>query len=552
MFNRIASLLLILFLSACGGGGGGGTSLYGTTTTTTTTAADLILTLGASTLANSASATVAVTVTAIDASRNTVSGAAVTLSADSGAVLNSVSSTTTASDGTITATLTRGSDQSNRLITVTAVSGTITKTATVQVTGTTVTATLVPTVVAPGGTGQVQYSVLDATGLAMANQAVQVVATSLTPNSATGLTDANGAYTFSYMAPTTTGSYSIVTTVGGVTDTQTVYVQPVNTVAAVTDTITSASISANPSVVAVNTSGSTTNQSTIRALFLGASNQPIPNVRARFDLDGDTNSVGGTFTAGTGTLYSDANGVVTTQYVPGTRSSPTDGVTVRVCYGVSDSDTNFTNCTTNKTTTLTVSGQPLSVSIGTNAVIIVNTLTYVKQFVVTVVDSAGNPKADATVVASVDLPTYRKGGYTQGASAWTKTETAVGGCPNEDTNRNGALDSGEDVNGDGILWPRKSDVAVSLLDSAHTTQVTSATTAADGTVWLQIEYAQDHASWVDALITVSASGISGSEGRATYLVSPVPVPATALTTTTSSPAFVVSPYGVASSCSDPN
>ena len=549
MFNRIASLLLILFLSACGGGGGG-TSLYGTTTTTTATAADLILTVGASTLANSASATVAVTVTAIDASRNTVSGAAVTLSADSGAVLNSVSSTTTASDGTITATLTRGSDPSNRLITITAISGATTKTATVQVTGTTVTATLVPTVVAPGGTGQVQYSVLDATGLAMANQAVQVVATSLTPSSATGLTDANGAYTFSYTAPTTTGSYSIVTAVGGVTDTQTVYVQPVNTVAAVTDTITSASISANPSVVAVNTSGSTTNQSTIRALFLGTNNQPIPNVRARFDLNGDANSVGGTFTAGTGTLYSDANGVVTTQYVPGTRSSPTDGVTVRVCYGVSDSDTNFTNCTTNKTATLTVSGQPLSVSIGTNAVIIVNTLTYVKQFVVTVVDSAGNPKADATVVASVDLPNYRKGFYTQGTSAWAKTQTAV--CANEDANRNGALDTGEDVNGDGILWPRKSDVAVSLLDSAHTTQVTSATTAADGTVWLQIEYAQDHASWVDALITVSASGISGSEGRAMYLVSPVPVPATALTTTTSSPAFVVSPYGVASACSDSN
>ena len=553
MFKRIASLLLISLVAACGGSGDAGTTLFpGPNGGGSPKTADLILVVSPASLPNSASSTVSVTVTAIDASRNTLSAVPITLSADNGAVLGSVSGATTGTNGTVTATLSGGADQSNRLITVTAVSGSVTKTASVQVTGTKINATLVPAVVAPGGAGQVQYQVVDQSGKPMANQAVAIVGNSLTPASASGVTDANGAYVYAYTAPASTGAYSVAASIGGVTDTQTVNVQPVNTVPAVVGTIASASVSANPSVVAVNVAGSSTHQSVIRALFLGANNQPLQNVRARFDLNGDANSIGGTFAAGSGTLYSDANGVVTTQYVPGSRSSPTNGVTVRVCYGVSDSDPNLTGCVTSRTVTLTVSGEPLGVAIGTNGLIIVKTLTYVKQFVITVVDSAGNPKADATVVASLDLPNYRKGFYFVGAGAsakWTKNETAA--CVNEDTNRNGALDAGEDTNGDSTLWPRKADVIVSLINAAGT-QVTSTTTGADGTAILQVEYAQDHASWVDALITVAASGISGSEGRASYLLAPVPVDAQALTNTTSSPAFVVSPYGTGSVCTSPN
>jgi hypothetical protein len=185
--------------------------------------------------------------------------------------------------------------------------------------------------------------------------------------------------------------------------------------------------------------------------------------------------------------------------------------------------------------------------------VIVKTLTYVKQYVVTVVDSAGNPKADVTLGASVDLPNYRKGRYDVPDKSWVQAVSAV--CVNEDTNRNGVLDGNDDLvstgigNGDGQLWPRKPDVSILFIDASGN-QVTSTKTAADGTAILQIEYAQDHASWVDALITVTASGVSGSEGRASHLVAPVPVPADPLTDTTHAPAFVVSPYGTASLCTD--
>ena len=551
MFKQIASLLLISAVAACGGSGDAGTSVFGGGTTTTTTA-DLLLTVDKSTLENTGSGSVTVTATALDVSRNAISGTAVQLAADNDAVLSNVSGSTTSTAGVVTASLGVGSSQANRLITVTATAGPISKSITVQVSGTTIKATLVPAVVPPGSAAEVQYQVVDSTGNPMVNQAVQVTAAGLTPAEATGVTDTNGKYTFAYTAPAATGAYQILTTIAGVTDTQTVNVQPTSTVPSVTATIGAASVSATPSVVAVNLAGSTTNQSVVRALFKTAGNAPIPNVRVRFDLNGDVNSVGGTFSAGTGTLYSDANGVVTTSYIPGTLSSPTNGVTIRACYGISDTDTNLTTCATSTKVTLTVVSEPLGVSIGTNNVIIAKTLTYVKQFVVTVVDSAGNPKSGVTLATSVDLPNYRKGYYvvsTGTPSGWVKVPTAV--CTNEDTDRNGVLDAGEDINNDGQLWPRKPDVLISLLDTSGN-QVTSTTTAADGTAVLQIEYAQDHASWVDALITVVASGVGGSEGRANYLVAPVPVPASELTNTTNSPAFVVSPYGVGSLCTSPN
>ena len=555
MLKRIASFMLVSLLAACGGGGG---SAGTTNASSTVSVSDLILTVSAATLANTGTASVLVTATALDASRNTLASVPVTLSADGGAVLSAVTGKTTDASGTVSATLGIGGNQANRVLTVTAVSAGITKLATVQVTGAKITATSSAPVVAPSGAGSVRYKVVDGAGNPMVNQVVDVVATGFTPPQANGTTDASGVFVFNFTAPSAVGNYTVTTNVAGNSDVQTIIVQPGTLVPTVTARILAASVSANPSVVAVNLTGSTSSQSEIRALFLGSNNQPIQNVRARFDLSGDANSIGGTFSTGNGILYSDSNGVVTTAYSPGTRSSPTDGVTVRVCYGISDSDPNLNplTCAISQKVTLTVVAEPLGVTIGTDEKIIVDRndgLVYVKKFVVSVSDAAGVAKADVNLVASVDLTNYRKGQYrvlttTSGGTAWFKASpTGVFGdsavCLNEDTNRNGVLENGEDTNNDGVLWPRKPDVTIRLL---------SPKTAADGTAQLEITYAKDHGSWVDALITVSASGVSGSEGRATYFVSPVPVDAPSLAKTDSSPAFRFSPYGVSNSCSNPN
>jgi hypothetical protein len=223
---------------------------------------------------------------------------------------------------------------------------------------------------------------------------------------------------------------------------------------------------------------------------------------------------------------------------------------VRACYGVSDTDTALLDCinhpelshSNEATTKITVTNEPLGVSIGTDEFVVERDLAYVKRFLVSVVDSAGVAKPDVTLSVSVDLPRYFKGFYfISSASKWAQNVT--GACKNEDVNRNGVLEAGEDTDADLRLDPGKSDVSITLLNPK---------TRADGTAVLEIQYAKSFGSWVEAWITVAASGVSGSEGRATYRLTPVPVPSEALTSEASAPAFVESPYGVAASCSDPN
>lgn len=547
MKRWLMALATVVSLVGCGGGGGSaGTSVFDGNSgggTTGPAAADLMMTSSATQLNNTASSTVTVEVTAVDASRVAVADAPVTVSADSNAVVVA-SSNKTDSSGKLTATVSIGTDRSNRVITVKATSGTVEKTLQLQVVGTTVSSTLVPAVVSPSGTGEVIYLVKDAAGNAMANQAITIEAPGLTPSTATGTTGVNGDYKFSYTAPATSGNYKVSAMSGGAGDEREIQVQQASSVPPVATAITSASASSNPSVVSVNTVGSQANRSEIRVLFLSANNQPIKNVRVKFDLAGDVNSIGGTFSTTSNTiLYSDSNGVVTTSYIPGNRASPTGGVTVRACYGTSDTDPNLTNCTTSTTTTLTVTNEALGVSIGTNELISesADKLAYIKQYQVSVVDSAGVAKPDVNLSVSVDLPKYHKGGWVVGSSGWVRVPTAT--CLNEDDNRNGVLETGEDLDQDNRLDPGKSDVSVLLLQSK---------TRADGTAVVQIQYPKSFGSWVDAWITVSASGVSGTEGRATYVVAPVPVPADSIKNTSVEPAFVRSPYGTAASCSDPN
>ncbi|HEY6132791.1 MAG TPA: carboxypeptidase-like regulatory domain-containing protein [Rubrivivax sp.] len=550
--SRLRSLALALsaslltLIAACGGGGSdAGTPPFGDGGDGSAQATALILDLSKTTLANTGSDSIIVTVTAL-AKSNTVPGAVVTVSADSDAIVTTPTSTT-GEDGKLQSTLTIGPNRANRVITVTATSGGVKQTATVQVFGAKVVSTLEPAVVEPGQPGNVRYRVTDQAGNPMVDQDVSIVASGLTPAEASGKTGANGDFVFAYTAPSATGSYDVVASAGGTADSQTLQVQSASTVPPVTATITSASVSSNPSVVGTNLAGASSNRSEIRALFLGANNLPIKNVRVRFDLDGDVNSIGGSFTTGSSTLYSDVNGVATTSYVPAARSSPTNGVTVRACYGTSDTDPNLTNCLTSSKVTLTVTDEPVDISIGTNELIIVNELTYVKKFIVTVVDAAGNAKPDVGLVVSVDLLQYRKGFYTLVGDSWAKAgqltsgDTAV--CANEDTNRNGVLETGEDTNGNARLDPGKADVSISLLQTK---------TRADGTAELQLQYAKSFATWVDAKITVAASGVSGTEGRETTLVAPIPADAASIKNKDVAPAYIVSPYGRATTCANAN
>lgn len=533
--------LFALALAACSGGGGdAGTSTFngggsgGGGTTPPPTAADLSVTLSAPTVNNSGTDTVVVTAIAVDSNRNAVAGIPVALSVDSGATIQ-VSGSQTSAAGQVTGTVGIGSDRANRTILIRATSGTLVREAALRVVGTRITATALPAVLAPGQAGRVQYSVVDATGNALG--ATNVTITGAGGSTSTGVTGINGDFEYQYTAPTTSGTLNIRAAAAGVENITAVLVQSGTSTLPVVPAgaVLSATVRANPSVLAINTGSNTTNRAEVRALFVGSNNAPIPNVRVRFDLAGDANTIGGTFSSGSNLVYSDANGIALTAYIAGSRFSPTDGVTLRACWDYSDFAAG--TCPNATTTTVTVISDALSVSIGSDDLVVSDDLVYVKRFIVQVNDSSGLAKPDVLISPLLDLPVYIKGQYTRVGGTWTRTSAQS--CDNEDLNRNGVLEvysngTREDANQNLALDPRKADVAVAFEGSARTNS--------SGQVRLRITYPKNVGSWLQYSLTVAAAGVAGTEGRATF-DGVLPVPVEALTGA-GSPAFVRSPYGV--------
>jgi hypothetical protein len=510
-----------------------------------TRAADLALSLSALQLNNSGTQSVRATVVAVDGNRNTIEGIPITLSVDSGATIR-VHSAVTDAEGKVTGDVSIGEDKANRTVEVKAISGTLTRTASLQITGSQIKSTLLPAVVRVSQTGRVQYRLLDVSGNPVPRRSI--VVTGPGGVQTTGTTDTNGDFEYSYVAPNVGGEAVIRASALGVESVSTVLVQTdTQTIPVVTTSVQSASVSASPSVVPVN-SGATTNQATIRALFLAANNAPVKDIRVRFDLDGDKQSIGGALTSGSTIVYADAAGVATTSYTPGSRFSPTDGVTIRACWDYDDFPAG--TCPREAKTTLTVVSQALSVSIGTNNLIGSDDtgLKYVTRYVVQVVDSSGLAAADVQVSAQVDLLQYLKGQWVRGVDAWIQQATAQ--CDNEDLNRNGVAETFsngvvEDANGSfnrtagrPALEPRKADVSVFFEGSSRTNT--------SGSTVLRIEYPKNVGSWVRFNLVVGAAGVAGTEGRANF-VDILNVASADVVRLDADPPFRLSPYGLKTS-----
>ena len=500
-------------------------------------ASDITLLLDRTNVGNSGGDVVKVTVTAVDALRNVITGIPVTISADNNATV-SPSGKTTDATGKVTADVLIGADKSNRLITVTAKSDTLVRTATFSVNGAAIQSTALPALPIAGSRGTIEYLVSDVNKNPMAGVPITISGPGITGG--TGTTGANGEYVFTYVAPSTPGPLDITAVAAGRTSVQTVTVSSgTSTVPTASPTVTTTSLAASPSVVRVNTATDKSNRTEIRALFQGANNTPVKNVRVRFDLNGDANSIGGTLAAGSNIVYSDAQGVAITNYSPGERSSPTNGLTVRACWDYADFSQG--SCPNQVLATLTVVADPLSITIGTDNTASegADKLTYTKKYILLVVDSAGQPKSDVQLTPSLDLDRFAKGFYTWNAvdQVWEQTFTVT--CAAEDTNRNGLMEAGEDRNGSGELDPRKSDVSISMIGSTKTN--------ASGTAIVQIEYPKNLGSWVHFKISVSAAGVLSPPAIWTdYL----PVLAGDLKSKVPPPAFVNSKYGQSNSCLD--
>lgn len=550
-----------------------------TSSPTNPQANDMTLNLSATSVPNSGSVTVVATATAVDANRNALPGIPVQLSVSDKTASIVVPSSQTNSNGQVAGTVSIGQDRTNRTITLTATSGTLVRTAAFEVTGTQFTqATPLPAIVPAGTAGTVVFTLGDTNSIGLAGVPINVSGSGVT--SQNGTTDLNGSYTFNYTAPNTPGTTLTITAqAGGAKPAAATVTIPGGgtTTVPVATTPVSRTLNLSSNVVPVNNDHSA-NQVALNAFFRDGNNAPVSNVRVLFGVNGDNQT--GVVASGDNTVLSDASGTASSTYSPGTVSSPTNGVTVLACWKTSDfaAGDKASNCAAAGgqllTTTLTIVANPVSISIGTDNTISSGSsgLTYVKKYVVLVVDSAGNPKPDVQITPSVDVGGYGKGYWQYNAATKKWENSPLSGsaglfaalCPNEDLNRNGVIDAGEDINGNLQLDARKSDISITLVGATKTD--------ANGVAVLQLEYPKSIASWVWYKISVTAAGVlsppayfplgvpvalpstpwSGSLNVFDYLYTydRLPVEAAAITTESPPPSFAVSPYGISANCTD--
>lgn len=601
--KHIGCMLLVATLLACGGGGGSpGATTGGTTGTPTnptptdptptdptpvnpsTLVADFIIELDKTTIANSGSDKAVLTVTAVDANRAIVAGATVAVSLDANAIFSPTSTGgVTGADGRFTGNITIGGDKADRTINATITINGLRKVAAVLVKGSVISMTAVPAAPTPSQQVTVNFNTVDAVGTPIGNATLTLSGTAGATGTVT--TDPAGTATTTFTAPATAGSYTVIATGLGVSATAGLQVAAAGPsgVPNAVGTVSSASLSPQPTSIAPNAVGATTNRSKLSAKFVTAANAGIQNMRVTFRIVPPALGSGEAISTGIATVYSDVNGIAEADYISGTRSSPTNGVKVRACYKATDFVA-ADDCLNPGATpafawvdaTLTVAGAPLSISIGDNNLLEkgLGQISYVKKFLIQVNDSAGVAVADAVVSASVDITHYGKGlvwggiypvaysptirdihndylpnpapvGYVQSLpSSYTvgyKDPTTLlyhsVWCVSEDWNRNGFLDAGEDINGDAVLQPRKADVIVSYVSGNRTD--------ANGQLLVQATYPQTVGGWLAYTLRVTTS-VAGSEGEASKSYVTDVVQGDVL-----NGSFLTPPYGYGS-CRQPN
>lgn len=607
----MGGLLLAGALVACGGGGGSPGATTGTSGAGTqkTNPASLEVFTSAAELSSATNSSLTFTVVVKDANNQAIPGQTVTFSASSGNLTGSLPPPITgpAGEAITTVSLTPGADRENRDISVTLTAGGVTKVVTIPVTGTTLTVSSDSSILL-GSSSTVTARITDSAGQPIANAALAVTSAlgnAISPTNPT--TNAQGAATFRYTG-TRAGSDTITVTGLGakgssvilvsadqfsfespaqgttiaVGATQTVTVRilsggnavvgqtvnfsttrgtltptsvvtdstgrastvvtssssgPANVVAQtgtaqVTLPVTfiavapaSISLQVNPGAIPPNTPGSTTNQATLRATIRDAAGNPVPGRVVTFSATSDpSNGV-----ISPGSAVTDESGTASAQFIPGSS-------------GTGSNQTLFTAAVQGTAITgsasLTVNAQALFISIATgNVVGSLNVTTYEKEFSVYVTDATGAPAANR-VVQLAYVPDFYAKGFLTWQDPWAPSSYTI--CANEDANRNGVLNPGEDTNLNGRLDPGLPVVVTPA----------SVTTGANGFATFKLQYGENYVPWIGGQLTARAS-VSGTESVASQFYA-LEGQASDFSNEKVPPAGVNSPFGVSTSCTEPN
>lgn len=388
-------------------------------------------------------------------------------------------------------------------------------------------------------------------GVPQVGQTVTFASTRGTLSSTTATTDATGAASVT-ISSTVAGPATVTATATGVTtQTQLEFIAT-----------TPAAIDLQASPATIDTQG----QSTLTAVVRDANNNLVEGQTVTFQTVNDV--TGGSLSVPS--AVTDVQGRAQTVYTASSTPSASNGVVVQATVaGIST------------TADLTVGGLAVGLSLGTG-----NTLTQLPvgcgstgtslctefelAYSVIATDTAGNPVPNVAVTLTIHALDYGKGYYnlTNGTQPWVLHTTAT--CINEDdsqsgaadyANFNGVLDAGEDGCTNGVT-PTGTTVAAPLvcnptgnqngkLDPGATAVASpgSVTTGSDGTATFNVIYPQDIANWVTVQLIASTT-VSGTEtsSSVSFLL---PILADDLTSAASPPGQP-SPYGSATSCTNPN
>jgi hypothetical protein len=302
-------------------------------------------------------------------------------------------------------------------------------------------------------------------------------------------------------------------------------------------------VATDPSAIDLQASPSTVpldGQSTITAIVRDPSNNLVEGQTVSFQLSDVT---GGALSVGS--AVTDDQGKAQTVYTASGTSSATNGVTI----------TALIQGTTVPSTTvdLTVGGQTVYLSLGTGDTITADgtNTQFIMPFIVQAQDAAGNAVNNVTITLSIHSVEYGKGGYVVYNNAWVQTGQPGGGpytttappgivvCANEDVAGTGIYEASEDTNNNGKLDP--GNIAAVSPGTVVTGPITSSGVTINGSAQLTVTYPQDHALWVQSLLTATAT-VAGTETSTTSKFW-LPMLAADLTATTVSPPGIISPYG---------
>lgn len=541
---------LTSLLLACGGGGGssGGTGSGGTPTgpNTPAQASTFDVAFDKASLPSNNTEQANITVTALNANGGIVAGAPVSVSVDSGIFVPESSPAVTGADGTFKGHIKAGGNRSNRIINVTVTVAGTSKVNPIIVTGSSITIEGLPATIQAGTTvNNVSVKFTDSAKNPISQQSVnltQALGAGITLSKAfPATTDADGTISFSIAvaANTAAGTQTLAFDAGSRTPATKLFTVSSSSASSApvvpnSTVISSSSVLANPTYITTNAAGDMTNKSTIVAKFLDNTNTGIENLRVRFRIT-SFELTGEQLSPNTSAALSreyetltNASGQATVNYVPGIRSSPTNGVVIEACYRRNDIDP-WTNCAT-PAAQLTVGGQALDIAIFDG-----NKLAspeaggqiYEQTLVIQIADAAGNAVASTDFSASVDITHYGKAAAwnlpypnpsipptivntydTNGAAfGLSRTNAPAAGtsiwCVSEDTNRNGSLETIEDLNNNSKIDPRKSDVVVSFPKGKITDL--------NGRGEIKISYGQNVGGWLSYTVKATAN-VAGSEG----------------------------------------